>query len=129
MRKMLGRRHRTKKEELPKVSFLQLLKLNRPDWLLVLIGVIGSAIIGCLFPLMAILFSEVLNVSELRCAKYTSSHDFPLQIFGSTNRQQIEDGILELVGGFLALAVGASIVYFLAVSCSCLQVDCVLIVV
>ena len=62
--KMLGRRHRTKKEQLPKVSFMQLLRLNKPDWLLVLIGVICSAIIGCLFPLMAILFSEVLAVSN-----------------------------------------------------------------
>ena len=48
-----------------KVSFKELLKLNLPDWPLVLIGVILSALIGCLFPLMAILFSEVLRVSVL----------------------------------------------------------------
>ena len=62
MRKMLGRRHRTKKEKLPKVPFKQLLKLNKPDWIFVLVGVICSAVIGCLFPLMAILFSDVLAV-------------------------------------------------------------------
>ena len=62
MQKMLGRRHRTKKEALPKLSLKELLKLNKPDWLLVLIGVVCSAVIGCLFPLMAILFSEVLRV-------------------------------------------------------------------
>ena len=63
--KMVRRRHRTKKEKLPKVSFRELLKLNKPDWLFVLIGVICSAMIGCLFPLMAILFSDVLRVSLL----------------------------------------------------------------
>ena len=42
----------------------------------------------------------------------------PLQIFGSVTREVIEEGILELVGGFIALAVGASIVYFIAVSSS-----------
>ena len=40
----------------------------------------------------------------------------PLQIFGSTSRQEIEEGILVPVGGFIALAVGASIIYFFAVS-------------
>ena len=45
------------------VSFKELLKLNRPDWPLVLVGVILSSFIGCLFPLMAVLFGEVLRVS------------------------------------------------------------------
>ena len=48
----------------PPVSFLELLKLNAPDWPFVLIGVVFSAIIGCLFPLMAILFSTALQVGE-----------------------------------------------------------------
>ena len=63
MTKMLRRRHRTKKEKLPTVPFRELLKLNKPDWHLVLLGVICSAIIGCLFPLMAVLFRDVLAVS------------------------------------------------------------------
>lgn len=66
MRRMLGRRHRTKKEKLPTVPFRELLKLNKPDWHLVLTGVVCSAIVGCLFPLMAILFSDVLDVSTCR---------------------------------------------------------------
>lgn len=64
LKKMLGRRHRKKKEKVQKVPFTQLLKLNKPDWVFVLIGVLCSALIGCLFPLMAILFSEVLRVSN-----------------------------------------------------------------
>ena len=39
-----------------------LLKLNAPDWPLVTTGVIMSAAVGCLFPLMSILFSEMLEV-------------------------------------------------------------------
>ena len=51
------------------MSFAELLKLNKPDWLLVLVGVIGSAVLGILFPLLAILFSNVLAVSlvQLYC--------------------------------------------------------------
>ncbi len=45
------------------VSFRELLALNKPDWPLIVIGVIMSAIVGVLFPLMAVLFSEVLRVS------------------------------------------------------------------
>ncbi len=63
--KLVRRRRQKKKEreDIPTVSFLELLKLNKPDWLLVLIGVIGSAILGVLFPLLAILFSSILSVS------------------------------------------------------------------
>ena len=43
---------------------MELLKLNRPDWLFVLVGIVCSALIGCLFPLIAIPFSEVLRVSS-----------------------------------------------------------------
>ena len=45
------------------IPFIKLLKLNLPDWPLVLTGVLMSAVIGALFPLMSILFSEMLRVS------------------------------------------------------------------
>ena len=44
------------------MKFLELIKLNFPDWPFVLMGIILSAIVGCLFPLMSILFSELLEV-------------------------------------------------------------------
>ena len=47
---------------LQRVSFAQLLKLNKPDWHLVLIGIVFSAAMGCLFPLMATFFGDVLGV-------------------------------------------------------------------
>ena len=51
-------------EGIQEVSFKELIKLNLPDWHLVLAGIIGSAIIGALFPLISILFSEVLRVGQ-----------------------------------------------------------------
>ena len=48
--------------KLQRVSFAQLLKLNKPDWYLVLIGIVFSAAMGCLFPLMATFFGDVLGV-------------------------------------------------------------------
>lgn len=50
------------KERLQRVSFTQLLKLNKPDWYLVLTGIVFSAAIGCLFPFAAILFGDFLEV-------------------------------------------------------------------
>ena len=47
------------------VKFKELLKLNRPDWPLVTVGIIVSGLVGALFPLMAILFSEMLEVSGM----------------------------------------------------------------
>ena len=45
--------------------FVELVKLNQPDWLFVLVGVMCSALIGCLFPLIAVPFSEVVRVSSV----------------------------------------------------------------
>ena len=69
------RRHRSKwgkskgqrkleEEGIQEVPFKELIKLNLPDWHFVLTGIIFSAIIGALFPLMSILFSEVLRVGQ-----------------------------------------------------------------
>ena len=49
-------------KDLQNVSFLKVLHLNKPDWPFVLTGVIVSAFIGVVFPAMAPLFSEILNV-------------------------------------------------------------------
>jgi ABC-type multidrug transport system fused ATPase/permease subunit len=44
-----------------KAPFSRLLKLNKPELLLIIIGTIASAINGAVFPLFAILFSAILN--------------------------------------------------------------------
>ena len=53
---------RKKADDLPKLSFLDLLKMNQPDWPFVVVGVACSGLIGALFPFMSILFSEALRV-------------------------------------------------------------------
>ena len=60
-------------DPLVEIKFTELLKLNRPDWYLVVPGVIFAGIQGAMFPLMAILFSDVLGVSL---------HLFKIVIFG-----------------------------------------------
>lgn len=50
-------------EPLIEVGTKELFKLNIPDWFLVIPGIVGSAIMGVLFPTIAILFSGVLDVS------------------------------------------------------------------
>ena len=50
-------------EDLPKVSFWELLKLNKEDWYLLLIGIVMSALVGSAFPLVSLLFSETVRVS------------------------------------------------------------------
>ena len=52
-----------KDEDLPKVSFWELLRLNKEDWHLLLIGTVMSALVGCTFPLVSIVFDEVFEVS------------------------------------------------------------------
>ena len=50
-------------QPLRKVSFKQLLRLNKPDWQLVLCGVVFTILIGTIFPALAVLFGNILRVS------------------------------------------------------------------
>ena len=52
-----------KEDKEEKVSFLDMLKLNIPDWHVIIPGIIGSALVGALLPCLSILFSEALQVS------------------------------------------------------------------
>ena len=45
------------------VKFKELLKLNKPDWYLVVPGVIFTGILGVMYVVLAVLFSEIINVS------------------------------------------------------------------
>lgn len=46
-------------------GFVELLKINKPDWIFVLLGIVFSVLIGCLFPVMAVPFSEAYRVSTI----------------------------------------------------------------
>ena len=49
-------------DPLVSITFKELLKLNLPDWYLVVTGIIATGMLGVLFPLMSILFSGILEV-------------------------------------------------------------------
>ena len=44
-------------------SFMELLKLNKPDWIFVFVGVIFSVLYGCMFPAMSVLIGRTVAVS------------------------------------------------------------------
>nr|CAG4650007.1 EOG090X02PU [Sida crystallina] len=50
-----------KVDEVPDVSLMEILKLNRTEWPYITLGVLGSVIVGLSTPAYAILFSEVLG--------------------------------------------------------------------
>lgn len=43
------------------VPLLRIAAMNRPEWHLILVGTIGGAISGAIFPLFALIYSEMLN--------------------------------------------------------------------
>ncbi|KAF2354674.1 ABC transporter type 1 transmembrane domain [Trinorchestia longiramus] len=50
-----------KKEEQPTLPMRKILKANQPEWPLILLGVIGSMIMGSSTPIYAVLFGDVLG--------------------------------------------------------------------
>ena len=54
--------HLSVEKEKYNISFLQILKLNAPEWKLLLIGVIGASILGASFPVWAIVFGDFFAV-------------------------------------------------------------------
>ena len=51
-------------KELADVPIKRVMALNAKEWYLILLGIIGSAINGSIFPLWAIIFGEVLTVKR-----------------------------------------------------------------
>ena len=49
-------------EELDQIKFRELLALNRPDWYLVLLGVICATLFGITYPFVAVICSKFLEV-------------------------------------------------------------------
>ncbi|XP_051576241.1 ATP-dependent translocase ABCB1-like isoform X2 [Myxocyprinus asiaticus] len=52
----------TEEEKVPEVSFLTVLKLNKPEWPYIVIGVFCAIINGALQPAFAIIFSKIIAV-------------------------------------------------------------------
>jgi hypothetical protein len=52
----------SKKEDLPKPSLGRIMKLNAPEWQMIVLGVVCAAVNGGAMPAYGVLFGEVLGV-------------------------------------------------------------------
>ena len=91
----------TKKEEewdkeIPEVSIFRVMALNSKEWWLIILGMIGAFMAGCITPLFAIVFGEILEVFALE-------------------RDQIQSSIALWAGLFLAMGAFSGIGIFLKV--------------
>jgi hypothetical protein len=51
-------------EEPPPISMMTILKKNMPEWPYILLGSVGSVVIGFAMPLFAVLFGDIIGVSN-----------------------------------------------------------------
>ena len=65
--KLRGKKKDEDAEDIPPVPFKDMLKLNLPDWYLVIPGVVSASLIGVMFPALAVLLSGALGVSGCMC--------------------------------------------------------------
>jgi hypothetical protein len=48
----------------PPVSMMMILKKNMPEWPFIVLGSLGSIVIGCAMPIFGVLFGDILGVSK-----------------------------------------------------------------
>jgi len=53
-------------EEPPPISMFTILKKNMPEWPYILLGSIGSIVVGFAMPIFGVLFGDIIGVSKLR---------------------------------------------------------------
>jgi hypothetical protein len=51
-------------EEPPEISMLTILKKNMPEWPYILLGSVGSLIVGFAMPIFGVLFGNIIGVSN-----------------------------------------------------------------
>ena len=49
-------------EDMPKVSFWQVMKKNQPEWMYILFGVFCSGVFGAAMPAFSFMFGEVMQI-------------------------------------------------------------------
>ncbi|KAJ8291016.1 hypothetical protein GJAV_G00020440 [Gymnothorax javanicus] len=57
---------KAEEEKVPPVSFLKVLRLNRPEWPYIAVGVLCATINGLMQPLFAIIFSKIIGVFAIQ---------------------------------------------------------------
>ena len=110
----------------PQVDSVRVMRMNLPEWPYILLGLLGSIVMGGAMPVYAILFGEVIHPHI-----YTSTylHIYPL-IYPRTNTIQVL-GVLKLPPDqaredsvyycslFVAAGVTAAVAVFLQVMVCC----------
>jgi hypothetical protein len=51
-------------EEPPQISMLTILKKNMPEWPYILLGSVGSLVVGFAMPIFGVLFGNIIGVSN-----------------------------------------------------------------
>ena len=66
---LLSSREKQQQEEwdkdIPAVSILRVMALNKKEWWMLVLGVLGSTMHACIFPLFAFIFGEILRIFAL----------------------------------------------------------------
>ena len=52
-------------KDIPQVSLWRVMKMNAKEWWIIILGLLGAAVNGSIFPMFSILFGEVLAVFAL----------------------------------------------------------------
>ena len=84
-------------KDIPEVSLPRVLALNAKEWWIIIVGVVGAAMNGSIFPVFAVIFGEILTVFSLE-------------------RDEVLSAIAPWVGLFAALGVVSGVGVFLKVS-------------
>jgi hypothetical protein len=48
----------------PPISMMTIMKKNMPEWPFIVVGSLGSIVIGCAMPIFGVLFGDILGVSN-----------------------------------------------------------------
>ncbi|NXH95174.1 MDR1 protein, partial [Pachycephala philippinensis] len=67
-------------ENLPAVSYLKILALNKPEWFYVLLGVLAAAVIGAVHPAFAVVFGKIIGAFQERDPEKRSKNTVVLSL-------------------------------------------------
>lgn len=63
-----GKKSKKGEEEKYKISLMQLMRLNAPEWRYILMGCIAAMLHGATFPIWAVFFGDFFGVSQVKCS-------------------------------------------------------------
>lgn len=81
----------------PQNYILRVLNLNKPEWMLMLVGSIGAVVNGCVFPLFALVYAEMLDVFKRPDDELSKGAVFWALMF-------VALGVVSLLGNYVQIA-------------------------